>query len=91
MSLFISKKSDGLGKMWGIGLVIVVIFMIKLWADVYGFATGTTISTRDEMIIASKRTALGLIFGLALMGCSMGIRHLLNKNKKNDNDETSSQ
>lgn len=84
MSLFISRKTDGLGKMWGIGLVIVVIFTIKLWADVYGYSTGSTIQTRAEMILATKRTALGLILGLALMGLSMAIRHYLSRNSKSD-------
>jgi hypothetical protein len=84
MSIFISTKSDGLGKMLGVGLVIVVIFMIKLWADVYGYVTATTIISQEEMISASMKTAGGMLLGLALMGLSMLIRHWLSRDSKSD-------
>ena len=84
MSMFNSSKSDGLGKMLGVGLVIFVIFMIKLGTDVYGYLTTTTIFSQAEMISTSMKTAVGLLLGLVLMGLSMLIRHWLSRDSKSN-------
>ena len=84
MSLFISKKSDGLGKMLGIGLVIFVVFVIKFWSDIYGYLAKTTILTRDQFLSSSVTSFTGMFAGLALMGLSMWIRKRLARNRKSD-------